>query len=138
MKGFRAKTPGERDGAYDPRLQAQMWLDYFREARQLGRHWEGCRACPPERRDPTAILQVHHVVSQQRLKRWCKEEGLDPLATLEVLTDARNSMLLCEVCHAGHTSGLQPLPRQAIPQYAWRFASEKELLPELAEEYPRR
>lgn len=137
LKGFRPKTLGEKDTRQDPRAEAGMWERYFREARELGQHWKGCMACPPERRDPQAILQVHHVVSQQRVKRWCREQGWAKggLRELRALTDPRNSMLLDEGCHSGHTSGLRRLPRAAVPLYAWKFAVEKGLLDEVLDEY---
>jgi hypothetical protein len=140
LKGFRPKTPGEKDTGRDPRIQAQLWERYFREARRLGQSWKGCMACPPERRDPGALLEVHHVVSQQRMKRWCRERGIPKgsVQELRALTDPRNSMLLDERCHSGHTSGLRRLDRGAIPSYAWAFAAEKDLTDEVMEEYPRR
>ena len=101
-----------------------MWNRYWRESLRLGMNWKGCQACPPEKRDPEAVLQVNHVISKQRLKRFCKEHGQGPGYLLLLLTDPRNSMLVDERCHEGHTTGMRPIPREAIPSYAWEFEGE--------------
>lgn len=136
-KGYRAKTPGEREASPFPTMQSQMWNRFYREARSRGKHWKGCAACPPRERDPKAILQVHHVISQQRLKRLAKDQHLPPLERLRLLTDPRNSMLLCEDCHSAHTNRAKKLPRRAVSNRAWDFAFELDLIEELMDEYPR-
>lgn len=140
MKGFRAKTPGEKEQLHNfsPTAQSAEWSRFFREARRLGKHWDGCHACPPERRVPKGIVEVHHVVSQQRLKRWCRERGIQKgaLEELMILTDARNSMILCESCHYLHTYRGRPISRKVIRLHAWEFIRERGLEEEILEEYP--
>lgn len=135
MKGFRPKTPAERE-PYNPKAESAAWTRYYREARRMGRAWLGCMACPPERRDPKAITEVHHVVSQRKLKDLYRH--LNPWKLLQILTDPRNSMILDESCHAAHIDGTQTgrLPRRAIPSYAWDFAAEHGLTEHVKEEYP--
>lgn len=96
--------------------------------------------CPPTRRDPNAKVEVHHVVSQQRLKRWCRDHGIQKgsVRELEILTDDRNTLLLCESCHWLHTYRGRPVPREAIPDYAWEFIDELGLREEIYRDYPRR
>jgi hypothetical protein len=142
VKGFRPKTPGEKGSLeqYSPKAESAMWHRFYRKALSRGRNWEGCQACPPERRDPKAKIEVDHVVSQQRIKRWCRERGIPKgsLRELELLTDDRNSMLLDEHCHAGKTLRMRPIPRDVIPGHAWEFIEELGLVDEILEEYPRR
>lgn len=135
-KGFRAKTPGERETNPFPGMQGQMWNTYYRKARQMGKHWKGCAACPPNRRDPEALLQIHHVIEQRRLKRLAVDRKLTALERLRLLTDPRNSMLLCEGCHHRHTVKFQRLPRAAIADYAWDFIRELGLTEEAMADYP--
>lgn len=142
MKGFRPKTLGEKDleKQFSPRAESAAWSRFFRNALSRGRNWEGCKACPPERRNPKAKIEVHHVVSQQRIKRWCRERGIakGSLAELRLLTDDRNSVLVDEHCHYGHTYKLRPIPRDVIPDHAWEFIEELGLTAEILEEYPER
>lgn len=136
IKGFRGKSPGERETDAGPTMKDQMWNRFYREARKLGKHWKGCHACPPGKRDPKALLQVHHVVSQRRLKRLAKDRKMTPLELLRLLTDPRNSMLVCETCHDRHTLRHTPLPRSAISEAAWEFIYDWHLEEEIMKEYP--
>lgn len=103
---------------------AAMWERYYREARRIGKHWEGCHACPPEERDPNVKVDVHHVVDQQRLKELAGREKWPTLRLLRLLTDPRNSMLLCARCHHLQTVRLRKLPLRAIRPPAWDYIRE--------------
>lgn len=136
-KGYRAKTPGEREAAPFPSMKSQMWNRYYRVSRSRGKHWKGCAACPPRKRDPKVVVQVHHVISQQRLKRLAKDLKMSELDRLRLLTDPRNSMLVCDGCHEAHTRRMRRLPRRAVDSEAWEFAADWGLTEELMDEYPR-
>jgi hypothetical protein len=138
--GFRPKTLGEKEEGYSPTQERAEWNRFFRAALALGRRWRGCQVCPPTKRDPNAKLEVHHVVSQQRLKRWCRERGIakGSFEELKILTDERNTLLPCESCHWLHTYRGRPIPREAIPAHAWAFIDEKGLREEMEREYPPR
>ena len=137
MKGYRAKAPGEREvGAVAPTMERQMWAAYYRHARNKGRWWKGCVACPPEKRNPKALLEVHHVVARQYLKRVAVDRGWPDFYRLKVLTDWRNSMLLCEGCHHRHTVRAERIRRSVIPGPAWEFAAKHGLTDYLIAEYP--
>jgi len=129
-------TPGVRKidrTPDDPRRAA--WDRFYREARKMRRAWKGCEACPPERRDPNAWLEIHHVLSQRRIKRLGVERKLSENAILNLLTDPRNSIILCRECHHRHTVSYESLPLGVIPAAAWEFATEIGLREELIEEY---
>jgi hypothetical protein len=127
--GVRQRIPYDRADAV-----AAAWERYYKASRK-GKSWKGCVVCPPERRDPNAQTEVHHPIEQQRLKTYAKDKGIGYLRLLRLLTDDRNSMLVCQTCHHGHTSGMNPLPRRALSQPAWDFAAELGLTDELMEGY---
>lgn len=129
-------TPGVRrrdDTPKDPRRAA--WDRFYREARKMRRAWLGCEVCPPEERDPNAWLEIHHVISQQRLKRLARDRKMPEMRKLDLLTDPRNSIVLCRPCHHRHTVRNETLPLSSIPPAAWDFARELGLKDELIKEY---
>lgn len=129
-------TPGVRkanDAPKDPVRAA--WDRFYREARKMRRAWKGCEVCPPERRDPNAWLEIHHIISQRRIKRLAVDRKLPEMRKLDLLTDPRNSIVLCRECHHRHTVRHERLPVKAIPAPAWDFADELGLRGEVLEEY---
>lgn len=128
-------TPGVRriEPPSDPKRAA--WDRFHNEARKLRKGWLGCEVCPPEKRDPEAITEVHHVISQRRLKLYAVENSLPDLRLLELLTDPRNSIVLCKECHSLHTLRFQRLPLSSIPKAAWDFATDQGLKDEMIAEY---
>ena len=129
-------TPGVRRTDRTPKDATRAaWDRYYNEARK--RAWKGCQACPPEQRNPKAWLEVHHVISQQRLKRLAVERKLPSVRRLDLLTDPRNSIVLCKECHHKHTVRFERLPLAVIPAAAWDFARENGLKDELIKEYAR-
>lgn len=135
IKGFRPKAPAEREDAYSPDARSQMWGSFRREARAAGRSWQGCAVCPPERRDPNAELDVHHVIPQQKLKAVARDRKVTKLTLLRWLTDPRNAILVCPTCHLGDTTRMEPIPRIAIPEPAWEYADELGLAGLVLERY---
>jgi hypothetical protein len=119
-----------------PDAVSAAWESFWRRARRRARHWEGCEACPPERRDPGALVHVHHVIPQQRLKQYASEHHLDQRQLLELLTDARNGLVVCERCHHGDTSRMEPIRREAIHEEAWSFARDLGLEDYVKDRYP--
>lgn len=134
-RGF-GEAPGVRQRVvFDrPDQKAAMWEAYYRDSRR-GRSWKGCENCLPERADPEAHLDTHHVIEQQRLKTWAKDHGQSALATLRLITDPRNSMLVCGACHQGQTSRMRRIRLAAIRREAWDFIREVDLLDEVIEDY---
>lgn len=132
-------VPGVRPRVTYDRADAisAAWEAFRRRARK-GRSWKGCENCPPARRDPNAELEVHHVISQRRLKRLARDKRLPRLRLLILLTDPRNTMLLCDRCHPGHESRMRRINSENVPQAAWEFARDLGLLDELLAEYPER
>ena len=129
-------TPGVRSGGEGPQTPAQRpWEVFYRESRKRRRAWKGCEACPTERRDPKEITEVHHVLSQRRLKRYAVDQRLSVEERLELLTDPSNSMILCRACHHRHTVAFDPIRYSAIPEEAVAFARDLGLDHELREEY---
>lgn len=129
-------TPGvRRTDRTPPDPVRAAWDRFYREAKKARKAWRGCEACPPERRDPNAWLEIHHVISQQRLKRYARERKLPAVRRLDLLTDPRNSIVLCKPCHHKHTVRHERLPLRVIPKPAWDFAKELGLKEELIEEY---
>lgn len=102
-----------------------------------GAGWHGCEVCEPEKRDPNAWTEVHHVISQRRLKRYAQDNSLPTLRLLELLTDPRNSIVLCRPHHGNHTVRMNRIPLAKIPDAAWAFARELGLERELMQEYDR-
>jgi hypothetical protein len=133
-------TPGIRPRVRYERsdIISQLWENYRLEALRLGHHWEGCHNCDPETRDPNVRLDVHHVVEQSRLKEIARREKWPRVRLLRVLTDPRDSMLVCPLCHHGHTSKNKRLWRESIRPYAWTFAAELGLTEEVRRNYPTR
>lgn len=118
-----------------PTMERQLQSTYYRVARSKGKWWEGCHACPPDRKDPKALLQVHHVIEQQTLKRVAKDRKWSQFKLLTVLWDPRNSMLLDETCHHLHTVKSKRLPISAVSEAAWEFAAEYDLTDIIVREY---
>lgn len=117
-------------------IVAQWWQRFHEESRRLGKHWEGCHNCTPEERDPNEPVDSHHVVSQADLKRIGRDRRWPKVRLLRVLTDPRNSMLVCARCHHQHTINFKPLRREALRPYAWDFARELGLVEKVRAEYP--
>jgi 5-methylcytosine-specific restriction endonuclease McrA len=80
--------------------QAELTAMYlFKElARQPGAR---CASCGLRRFD----LQVHHVITQQQLKK---------IGRKDVLWDLRNALVLCPLCHERHTSAFKRIPREKL------------------------
>jgi len=130
------ETPGVRKADNTPAEPSRAaWDRYYREAKKLRRSWKGCEVCPPAKRDPNAWLEIHHVISQRRLKRYSVERKLPEMRRLALLTDPRNSIVLCQACHHKHTVRHTPIPLITIPADAWDFAKELGLKDELIAEY---
>jgi hypothetical protein len=53
----------------------------------------------------------------------------------ELLTDPRNTIVLCKEHHHLHTVKMKPVPLRLIPRGAWEFAREIGLLDEMKGEY---
>jgi hypothetical protein len=68
-----------------------------------------------ERWPDLSQIDAHHVISQDKLKRW----GLHAR-----LWDARNGIALCRLHHARHELAYQRVPRRLLPRAAWQFAAE--------------
>ena len=81
-------------------------------------------------------LDVHHVIPQTRLKQYATDHRLSELERLQLLTDARNSLLTCEDCHHGDTSRSDPIKRSALHEDAWAFARELGFMDYVRERYP--
>lgn len=114
----------------------RAWEIFAKLARKMrGAGWLGCEVCLPENRDPNGWTEIHHVISQQRLKRYAKENSLPAVRLVELLTDPRNSIVLCKEHHALHTLRAKRLPLSSIPAEAWEFAKELGLKEELIAEY---
>ena len=118
-------------------MTRKLWERFVKAARKMrgGAGWQGCEVCPPEERDPNAWTEIHHVISQQRLKKYARENSLPAMRLLEILTDPRNSIVLCKRHHGNHTVRMERIPMSAIPDAAWEFAKELGLEEELIEEY---
>jgi hypothetical protein len=67
--------------------------------------------------DCSGELQVHHVITQQQLRR----AGRDDL-----LWDPANGISLCEKAHRQHHSGFRRVPRGVLPRRCLTFASTYE------------
>lgn len=78
------------------------------------------------------------MISQQRLKRYVRERKLPKLRLHELLTDHRNSIVLCKTCHSRHTHRQETVRLEALPAAAWQFATELDLDQELIDEYRER
>lgn len=127
--GVRKRGPKRSDPV------GAAWESYYNESKRLRRSWRGCEVCPPTQRDPNALTQVHHIISQRRLKRYALDEKLSQHERLNLLTDPRNSLVVCEKCHHLHTTALRPIPLSIIPKPAWEFVRQLGLVNELVEEY---
>ncbi len=131
-------TPGVRKVNRTPKdPNRAAWDRFYREARKMRKAWQGCEVCPPEKRDPNAWLEVHHVISQRRIKRLAVERKIRETGRRDLLTDPRNSIVLCRQCHHEHTVSHRAIPLGAIPAAAWDFAKELGLKDELIAEYGR-
>lgn len=64
-------------------------------------------------------IQAHHVVSQQAIRKRCRELGIDPV---EPLWDPRNGMCLCEHCHMNHEVAADRIPAKYLMPQHWTFA----------------
>lgn len=64
-------------------------------------------------RNPTAV-NFHHLIKREALRK----AGLH-----QAINDPRNGILLTMEEHAAHESGLRRIPREKIPDYAWRYAA---------------
>ena len=113
----------------------KAWQRFYDDARKMRKAWLGCEVCPPEKRDPNAWLEIHHVISQQRLKRLARDRKLPEMRKLDLLTDPRNSIVLCRECHHKHTIRHETLPLRSIPAAAWDFCRELGIKDELIKEY---
>lgn len=130
------ETPGVRAKPEPSQSESRKaWQRFYDDSRRMRRAWLGCEVCPPERRDPNAWLEIHHVISQQRLKRLARDRKLPEMRKLDLLTDPRNSIVLCRECHHRHTVRNETLPLSSIPAAAWDFARELGIKNELVEEY---
>lgn len=127
--GVRRRGPKRTDPV------GAAWESYYEGAKRLRRSWRGCEVCPPTRRDPNAITQIHHIISQRRLKRYALDKRMDTHRRLELLTDKRNAIIVCEQCHHLHTTAMRPIPLNLIPPPAWEFVKELGLVDELITEY---
>lgn len=105
-----------RAGARDDGASRRAWQETVTAA--------GCVMCKAfpvdaatarERRMDLAIIDPHHIVPQQDLKRW----GLHVL-----LCDPRNGIALCRLHHARHELAYQRVPRSLLPAAAFAFARE--------------
>jgi 5-methylcytosine-specific restriction endonuclease McrA len=129
-------TPGVRKIDRTPTDPVRAaWDRFYRESRKMRKAWKGCEACPPEKRDPNAWLEIHHIISQRRLKRLAVERKLPQMRKLDLLTDPRNSIVLCRDCHHRHTVAHEAIALDAIPRPAWEFADELGLRGEVMGEY---
>ena len=66
-------TPGvrRREGPAD--AGRRSWDTFHKQARKRAKAWEGCEVCEESRRDPNAWTEVHHVISQKRLKKYARD-----------------------------------------------------------------
>lgn len=65
--------------------------------------------------DCAGLLQAHHIITQQALKK----RGLHGR-----LWDVRNGMCLCEQSHRRHTLAVERIPFDRLPERAVAFATE--------------
>jgi hypothetical protein len=114
----------------------QAWDRFWTESRK-GKSWKGCEVCPPERRDPNALLEVHHTIRQQDIADRGKDLGWDDETLLRWLTDPRVGLLVCGTCHYGDTSRSNPIRRGALRPENFDYAKELDMLDYLDERYPR-
>lgn len=112
----------ERDGKVKARMTVDEAADrrFWRQMVTKG----GCVMCKAfpvdgrtrsERGADLTVIDGHHVVAKQDLKRW----GLHAR-----LWDIRNGIALCRYHHARHEAAMQRVPRELLPAVAWEFAEE--------------
>lgn len=97
------------------------------EARLKRAHWEaamrmgGCVMCPPSRpvppevRPDLRILEAHHILEKEKLKRL----GLPP----EAVHDPRNALCLCVHHHDQHEHHRERVPRGLLPAGTFEWAA---------------
>lgn len=78
-------------------------------------------------------MQGHHVIAQQRLRRFASAHGMDPVA---LVWDPRNGMPVARSRHGQHTLRGHPIPRSALLESNWEFAREHGLDWMLERDYP--
>lgn len=136
--GIGGEPPGVRRIPEPDDLTRRWWGRFVKAARRMrGAGWQGCEVCEEAERDPNAWTEVHHVIAQQRLKRYARENDLPAKSLLALLTDPRNSIVVCKRHHGNHTVRVEPIPMSAIPDAAWEFAKELGLEDEMLKEYRR-
>lgn len=73
-------------------------------------------------------MDAHHIVEQERIKKYVRSLRLPKDAEVEVMVrrlwDARNGMAVCKDCHQRHTTSFRLIPREALPESAYVFATE--------------
>lgn len=108
---------------------------------QCTRDKQGRYICPVcEQRFPRAWMQVHHLISQEAIRRHVASLRLEASRMEGLLRrrlwDARNAFACCRICHAQHTVATVRIPLRLVPERAWEFADEMGLTYLLTRYYP--
>lgn len=59
-------------------------------------------------------VEIHHVITQQVLRRIARRDSLD---VEHLRWDRRNALALCPSCHQGHHSAHGRIPRQILKRW---------------------
>jgi hypothetical protein len=73
------------------------------------------------------LLQGHHVVSQQRLKKEYPKGAPDGRSLQELLWSVENGIPVCAFHHMRHESAFERIPARLIPLAAFKFAADLKL-----------
>lgn len=109
--------------------ESRAMANFYRETMAAGGHRCAVSGEPwaaRSRRDPKR-LEAHHVVDQQVLER----KGLAHL-----LWDPDNGLPVTAAVHAGHTTAMRRIPRDALSSRNLRFAETHDLMDEIETKYP--
>lgn len=94
---------------------------------------EPCIACGAE-----DDLEAHHCVPARVLRDICKYRHYDDAEALAIIYDPAIGVSLCNSCHGGQTSKMDPVPRSLLPERVFVAADEigREAVIALEREHP--
>ena len=90
------------------------------EEREASAAWKAavgssCSICPAEGGVCSGVIQGHHAISKQALKRRSLHA---------FLWDVRNKVDVCTFRHEQITTNAKPLPADLLPDAVWAFAAD--------------
>lgn len=126
--------PALSDFSPDPGANGSLPVQWHRYvlARARGR----CECCGVAA-TPADPLQAHHIVRQQRIRRYTRAQGWADTdeRTLRLLWHTDNGMALRESCHRLHTRQVRKVPYGCLPAAAIAWATQLGLAYELDRQY---